>query len=277
MAAIQAGARAAAIGSAAVMVDSGAPSSSSSSSRPTSARAFLTRKPLSCQGLSSSSSGAGAVSSFFYNALAAKVPQAENGSHGHKGVVTMRSETAAGGYATALAELAKSTDQLDVIYKDIESFGDILKNPEIHEFLVSPVVLDEKKKSILKTLADDAKFNPFTLNFFYVLIDKKRFNLINDIVREFSTIYFELTDTQLATVASAVKIEKAQLALIAKKIQTLSGAKNVRIKNVIDPSLIAGFIVKYGKDGSCFVDMSVKGQLDRLAQQFEYAEKVGAF
>jgi F-type H+-transporting ATPase subunit delta len=205
------------------------------------------------------------------------VPQEETGSRGHRGVVTMRSDNAAGGYATALAELAQSSDNLEAIHKDIDGFGDILKNPEIHEFLVSPVVRDEKKKSILKTLADDAKFHPYTLNFFYVLIDKKRFGLINDIVKEFSTIYYELTDTQLATVASAVKIEKAQLALIAKKIQTLSGAKNVRIKNVIDPSLIAGFIVKYGKDGSCFVDMSVKGQLDRLAQQFEYAERVGAF
>ncbi|CAM6106265.1 unnamed protein product [Calypogeia fissa] len=278
MEAIRAGARAAATGSVVAVVDSGVASSSSSSSsaRAPSARAFLSRRPLSCPGVSSSPSGAVAVSSFYYNALAAKVPGAESVSKGHRGVVTMRSETAAGGYATALAELAQSTDELEAIHKDIESFGDVLKNPEIYEFLVSPVVLDEKKKSILKNLADDAKFNQFTLNFFNVLVDKKRFGLINDVVKEFSTIYFELTDTQLATVASAVKIEKAQLALIAKKIQTLSGAKNVRIKNVIDPSLIAGFIVKYGKDGSCFVDMSVKGQLDRLAQQFAYAEKVGA-
>lgn len=274
MEAIQAGTRAAVIGCAVAAVDSSV--ASSSSFRPTTSRAFPARKPLSCEGLSLSSSGTLAVSSFCYNALVPKVPQVGSGSKGHRGVVTMRSETAAGGYATALVELAQSTGNLEAIHKDIESFGDILKNPEIYEFLVSPVVLDEKKKSILKTLADDAKFHPFTLNFFYVLIDKKRFGLINDIVKESSTIYYELTDTQLATVASAVKIEKAQLALIAKKIQTLSGAKNVRIKNVIDPSLIAGFIVKYGKDGSCLVDMSVKGQLDRLAQQFEYAEKVGA-
>jgi F-type H+-transporting ATPase subunit delta len=75
-----------------------------------------------------------------------------------------------------------------------------------------------------------------------------------------------------------VKIEKPQLALIAKKIQSMSGAKNVRIKNIVDESLIAGFIVQYGKDGSRYIDMSVKGQLDRLASQFAAAEQAaGAF
>lgn len=273
MEAIHLSARACAMGSVAAL-DSTVVAVSSSQ---TSARAFLARKVVSCKSLSTSAVAVSA-SPFCHNALASKVPTAEEGgSKGYRGIVTMRSDTAAGGYATALAELAESTGCLEAIHKDIENFGEILKNPEILEFLVSPVVREEKKKAILKTLADDAKFNSFTLNFFYVLIDKKRFGLILDVVKEFSTIYYDLTDTQVATVASAVKIEKAQLALIAKKIQTLSGARNVRIKNVIDPSLIAGFVVKYGKDGSCYVDMSVKGQLERLAQQFEYAERVGVF
>jgi F-type H+-transporting ATPase subunit delta len=153
-----------------------------------------------------------------------------------------------------------------------------LNNKELYEFLVSPVIDGDKKKTILKTLAEDAQFSDVTLSFLNLLVDKRRIELINEVVKEFEAIYNEITDTEVANVISAVKIEKPQLALIAKKIQSMSGAKNVRIKNIVDESLIAGFIVQYGKDGSRYIDMSVKGQLDRLASQFAAAEQAaGAF
>ncbi|KAL2634430.1 hypothetical protein R1flu_005909 [Riccia fluitans] len=258
-------ARASSIGAA--MVERAA----SSNAQPV-ARACLGRKSISCQGLSTSAS----LSSFTFNALASKVPQMEAGSKGSRGMVSMAADNAATGYAGALAEIAQESNILDAVYRDVEILADLLKNQEVFDFLTSPVVVLEKKKSILKTFADDAKFHEYTLSFLNILVDKKRFNLIKDIVKEFFTIYYDLTETQIATVISAVKIEKAQLALIAKKIQSLSNAKNVRIKNEIDPTLIAGFKVKFGKDGSRSVDLSVKGQLDKISAQFEAAEKVGA-
>jgi F-type H+-transporting ATPase subunit delta len=185
----------------------------------------------------------------------------------------MKTDSAAGGYAAALAELSQSNNDLEKIYQDMEGLGELLNNKELYEFLVSPVIDGDKKKSILKTLAEDAEFSGVTVSFLNLLVDKKRIELIKEVVKEFETIYNDLTDTQVANVMSAVKIEKPQLALIAKKIQSLCGAKNVRIKNIVDPSLIAGFIVQYGKDGSRFIDMSVKGQLDRLASQFQAAEQ----
>lgn len=213
-------------------------------------------------------------------ALVAKVAKSVSApaSGASKGVVVMKTESAAGGYASALAELSQANNDLEKINKDVEWLGELLNNKELYEFLVSPVIDGDKKKSILKTLAVDAQFSDVTLNFLNLLVDKKRIELIKDVVKEFEAIYNEITDTQVANVISAVKIEKPQLALIAKKIQTLCGAKNVRIKNIVDQSLIAGFIVQYGKDGSRYIDMSVKGQLDRLASQFAAAEQAaGAF
>ncbi len=51
---------------------------------------------------------------------------------------------------------------------------------------------------------------------------------------------------QLATVRSAVKLEQEQQFLIAKKLQELTGSKNIKLKPVVDESLIGGFIVEYG-------------------------------
>ena len=60
-----------------------------------------------------------------------------------------------------------------------------------------------------------------------------------------------------------MKLEQEQQFLVAKKLQELSGSKNIKLKTVIDESLIAGFIVDYG---SAQIDLSVKGQLEDVAQ-----------
>jgi hypothetical protein len=70
---------------------------------------------------------------------------------------------------------------------------------------------------------------------------------------------------QVATVTSAVKLENEQQFLIAKKLQEMTGAKNIKLKPQVDESLIGGFVVAYGPGGSNFVDMSVKGQLDKIS------------
>ena len=71
---------------------------------------------------------------------------------------------------------------------------------------------------------------------------------------------------QVAVLRSAVKLEQEQQFLIAKKLQELTGSKNIKLKPVIDDSLIAGFTVEYG---SAQIDMSVKGQLESIANELE--------
>ena len=67
---------------------------------------------------------------------------------------------------------------------------------------------------------------------------------------------------------SAVKLENEQQFMIAKKLQEMTGAKSIKLKPEVDESLLGGFVVQYGKDGSGFIDMSVKGQVDSLANSF---------
>ena len=70
-----------------------------------------------------------------------------------------------------------------------------------------------------------------------------------------------------------MKLEQEQHFLIAKKLQELTGSKNIKLKPVIDESLIAGFIVEYG---SSQIDLSVKGQLDRITQELTAGQPAAA-
>ncbi len=73
---------------------------------------------------------------------------------------------------------------------------------------------------------------------------------------------------QVATLRSAVKLEQEQQFLIAKKLQELTGSKNIKLKPVIDENLIAGFVVSYG---SSQIDLSVKGQLEKISGELNEA------
>ncbi|KAG6418450.1 hypothetical protein SASPL_120654 [Salvia splendens] len=78
----------------------------------------------------------------------------------------------------------------------------------------------------------------------------KRVDLIKEIAAELELIANRLSETEVATVASVVELEPQHLAEIAKRAQKLTGPKNVKLKTVIDKSLLAGIIIRYGNSGS---------------------------
>jgi F-type H+-transporting ATPase subunit delta len=62
---------------------------------------------------------------------------------------------------------------------------------------------------------------------------------------------------------SGGKLERAQQFLIAKKLQELTGSKNIKLKPMIDQALIAGFVVEYG---SSQIDLSIRGQIEKVTE-----------
>jgi F-type H+-transporting ATPase subunit delta len=187
-----------------------------------------------------------------------------------RGVVVMGvQEQVAKGYAGALMEIAQKEGAVEAVHADMEKIEALIENKEVVSFLYNPVADPEKKKKLIASVAQESGFNKYTTNFLNLLVEKKRINAIGFVVKSFDDLYNDITQTQVATVVSAVKLENGQQALIAKKLQTLTGAKNIKLKNEVDPELIAGFVLKYGKGQSEEIDFSVKGQLEKLRLEFE--------
>ncbi|XP_010530142.1 PREDICTED: ATP synthase subunit delta, chloroplastic-like [Tarenaya hassleriana] len=180
--------------------------------------------------------------------------------------------TAAGSYATALADVAKSNNTLDSTSADVEKIEKVFSDQQVVEFFANPTVTVEKKREVLDEIAKSSSLQPHTENFLNILVDANRIEMVSEIVKEFEAVYNKLTDTELAVVSSVVKLEPPQLAQIAKQVQKLTGARNVRIKTVIDPELVAGFTIRYGNSGSKLIDMSVKKQLEDIAAQLDLGD-----
>lgn len=180
--------------------------------------------------------------------------------------------TASGSYATALADVAKNNNTLERTFADVEKIAKIFSDESVLRFFTNPTIGDGEKRGIVDEIAKSSALQPHVANFLNVLLDMKRIDLVKEIVKEFESVYNDLTATEVAVVTSVVKLEPQHLAQIAKGVQKLTGAKNVRIKTAIDPSLVAGFTIRYGNSGSKLIDMSVKKQLEEIAAQLDLGD-----
>nr|DAD32874.1 TPA_asm: hypothetical protein HUJ06_011725 [Nelumbo nucifera] len=106
------------------------------------------------------------------------------------------------------------------------------------------------------------------------LVDKENYEAIKDDAEEPGFICLNPNDTLVLAVFSAVELECKQKDQIARKMRRLTGFRNVRLESYVDPSLIAGFVICYGKDRSHIIDLSVKGQLAELAARIESIDHI---
>ncbi|CAD5167509.1 unnamed protein product, partial [Musa acuminata subsp. malaccensis] len=180
-------------------------------------------------------------------------------------------DTVASSYANALAEVAKSNGTLEATVADMEKVDRLFADPAVQSFFANPTVASEKKREILAEISGSSELQPHTINFLNILVDMSRIDIIAEIVKEFDACYNHITGTELAVVTSVVDMGEDDVAQIAQTVKRLTGAKKVRIKAVLDPSLIAGFTIRYGSSGSKFIDMSVKKQLDEIASQLDFS------
>ncbi|XP_023760848.1 ATP synthase delta chain, chloroplastic isoform X2 [Lactuca sativa] len=181
-------------------------------------------------------------------------------------------DSAAGSYASALAEVARSNGTLEATAADVEKVDKLFSDKQALNFFVSPIVSLEQKRELIDDITSSGSLQLHVCNFLNILIERNRIDLIKEIVKEFEIVYNKLTETELAIVTSVVQLERQHLAQIAKQVQRLTRARNVRIKTAIDESLVAGFTIKYGNSQSKLIDMSVKKQLEEIAAQLEIGD-----
>jgi len=178
-------------------------------------------------------------------------------------------EAAAESYASALSEVAVENGTLEQTVSDLEKLEKIFADETVAEFFDNPTVPREEKTQLIDEIAKSYELQQHVVNFLNVVVDNFRATIVPQIVVEFENVYNSLTGTEVATVTSVVQLESQDLAQIAQHVQKMTGAKNVRLKTQLDPELIAGFTVQYGRDGSNLIDMSVRKQIEEIASEFE--------
>lgn len=166
-------------------------------------------------------------------------------------------------YAKAVLDLAKSQSSAPAVNDDMKSIANAVEqSKELKDMLYSPVVPNATKKSAL--LAVFKNLNSLSVNLINTLIENKRINILGDVANQYNTLYDDEQGIQVAKVTSAVALTDDLKKLVLIKAKELTG-KDSEIVNVIDESIIGGFILRIG---DLQYDASIANKLSKLKREF---------
>jgi len=147
-------------------------------------------------------------------------------------------------YSQALFEIASESglDQIDADLRELTRT--VEENQEVKDTLLHPHISLSDKKSIMdKLMGED--FGDITRRFLYLLIDRRRANILPFVQREFTKLADEARQVVEAKVVSAIDLSAAQLEELKKAIGRMTG-KEVRIVSEVRAELIGGVLIQIG-------------------------------
>lgn len=166
-------------------------------------------------------------------------------------------------YAKALFSLASEEKKLDKVADDLLDIKNLIeKNDQFRAFLLNPLVSSSKQLEVVKSLFD-GKINQLSLNFLFLLSEKKRLGLLAEILQKFDELLLLHRNQVMAEVVSASTLAENQLSAIKNNIEKMT-SKKVLINSKKDKSLIGGFTVKIE---DIIIDNSIRYQLEKLKEK----------
>lgn len=164
-------------------------------------------------------------------------------------------------YARAFFEIATEQKQIELYYNELNQFASIIsQNKSLSDFLANPVFEQVSKKGIVESIIAKLKLSDMTISFLKLLVDKKRIDVLNDIV----TCYRQLMDETLKRVSVNVKTAFALSDELRSSISlSLEKAIGKKVEMTVeeDPTLLGGVVIGVG---DTLYDGSIKNQLNNM-------------
>lgn len=168
-------------------------------------------------------------------------------------------------YADALISLAQEQSKLEQVKEGIDTVQSTIdENRDLKLFLKNPVIPSEKKAEVLKSLFE-GKVDALVSNVLNLVCAKDRADVLEDITYAAAKQYEEIQGVQTAVVRTAFAIDEELRTSFAKKVQSISGKTKVKLTEIIDESLIGGFILQVDDKQ---IDTSIASQLKQLKLTF---------
>lgn len=166
-------------------------------------------------------------------------------------------------YAKAILETAVSAGKTVQVNDDMKSIVDSVSgSQELSEFLSSPIISSEVKMNALSEVF--ANVQAETKMLFRLLQENKRFEILEPIASQFNRLYDEMNGVEVAKVTTAFPITPELETKVLAKIAEISN-KKITIENIVDPSIIGGFILRIGDKQ---YNASVANRLQELKREF---------
>lgn len=147
-------------------------------------------------------------------------------------------------YAKAILEMAQASGTAQQVNEDMALVASTIKaNRELEDFINSPTTKGHAKEAALKEIF--AGSQNITLGLFQLLLENKRFEILPQVAAQYNAQYDVMNGVEVATVTTAFPLTEDLEAKVLSKIKEFSD-KQIVIENVVDPSIIGGFIIRIG-------------------------------
>lgn len=166
-------------------------------------------------------------------------------------------------YAKSMFDASKEDDSLKLVYEELNLVKETIdSNPRLMQVFNHPLLSKNEKKDIIKNIYEKSLSN-LTMNFLYVLIDAKRFEMVSSIIDEFNNLYDIENNVLNGTIITKNKLSDEEINRYEEKL-TASLKSHVKLNNVLDETILGGAIVKIGDK---LIDSTLKGQLNKLRKE----------
>ena len=168
-------------------------------------------------------------------------------------------------YARAFADVvvANRLDPVQTLRQAQSLASLVASSRELREVWHAPSIPAVQKRGVLDAIVTREDISKPVRNFVAVLIDHRRIEFLNEIVKQFEIELDRRLGFAEAEITSARELNDSERRTLESQVEKLTG-KRVRARYASDSSILGGAIVRVG---STIYDGSVKGQLERIREQ----------
>ena len=164
-------------------------------------------------------------------------------------------------YARAFFAIAAEEKKLEKYYNELVEFSSIIdQNSALREFLANPIFEQTAKKSVVEKIISKLHLSKMTINFLKLLVDKKRIEVLPDIVICYRQMMDEALKRVRVNLKTAFPLSAPMQAHISASLETLTG-RQVEMTVEKDPALLGGIVIGVG---DTLYDGSIKNQLNDM-------------
>ena len=167
-------------------------------------------------------------------------------------------------YAKSLLELATEEKKTELVKADMTLLVKAVEESrELRVFLKSPVIDENKKITILKTVFND-QLNTLTERFIVLMIKSGREGQLGAIARGYLELYQKQNGIEEALVTTAQPLTEVQRKDLINRLASLLG-KSIELQEKIDEKMIGGIILRVDNKE---YNGSILNKMNRLYKNF---------
>jgi F-type H+-transporting ATPase subunit delta len=164
-------------------------------------------------------------------------------------------------YARAFFEIANEGKQIEPYYNELNQFASVIsQNKSLKDFLDNPIFEQANKKGVVDNLIAKMKLSSMTVSFLRLLVDKKRIDILEDIVFCYRQLMDETLKKVRVNVKTAFPLSGELRSFISENLEKILG-KKVDMTVEEDSTLLGGIVIGVG---DTLYDGSIKNQLNNM-------------